>query len=91
MKSIVNIWSSKKLTLLGKITVLKIPKLVYKAFNLHAVLPDSIANKINQILCKVIWGSKWEKIGPSQLCRDIEEGGAKMIDMSRLIYICFTI
>ena len=44
MNSVLNIWSSRKLTSLGKITVIKsmvIPKLVYKSFHLHAVLPDT--------------------------------------------------
>ena len=48
MKSVLNIWSSRKLTLLGKITVIKsmvILKLVCKASNLPAVLPIFLQNK----------------------------------------------
>ena len=44
MKSILNIWTSRGLTLLGKITIIKsmvIPKLVYKVSNLPVILPDS--------------------------------------------------
>ena len=62
-----------------------IPKLVYKAANSHVILPDSFIKQVNQILFKFIWGSKWEKIGRSQLCCDIEEGGAKMIDIKQHI------
>ena len=66
MKSILDIWTSRGLTLLGKITIIKnmvIPKLVYKASNLHVILPDSFIKQVNQVLFKFIWGSKWEKIG----------------------------
>ena len=86
MKSVLNIWTSRGLTLLGKITILKsvvIPKLVYKASNLPAISPDSFIKQVNQILFKFIWGFKWEKIGRSQLCCDIEEGGAKRIDIKQ--------
>ena len=44
MKSVLNTWSLRKLTLLGKITVIKsmvILKLVCKASNLPAVLPNT--------------------------------------------------
>ena len=88
MKSILNIWTSRGLTLPGKITIIKsmvIPKLVYKASNSPVILPDSFIKQVNQILCKFIWGSKWEKIGRSQLCCDIEEGGARMIDIKQHI------
>ena len=34
---------------------------------------------------RFIWGSKWEKIGRSQLCCEIEQGGAKMIDIKQYI------
>ena len=70
MKSILNIWTSRGLTLLEKIIIIKsmvIPKLVYKASNLPVMLPDSFMKQVNQILFKFIWGSKWKKRGRSQL------------------------
>ena len=57
MKSILNIWTPRGLTLLGKITIIKymaIPKLVYKASNLPVILPDSFIKQVNQILFKFI-------------------------------------
>ena len=71
---------------MGKITIIKsiiIPKFVYKASNLPVVLPDSFIKQVNQILFKFILGSKWEKIGRFQLCRNIEEGEAKMMDIKQ--------
>ena len=57
MKAILNIWSSRSLTLLGKITVLKnviIPKIIYKVFHFPIFLPDSSVNKLNQTLVPFI-------------------------------------
>ena len=88
MKSILNIWTPRGLTLLGKITIIKsmvIPKLVNKTSNLPVMLPESFIKQVNQILFQFIWGSKWEKIGRSQLCCDIEEEGAKMMDLKQHI------
>ena len=94
MKSLLNIWSSKNLTLLGKITVIKsmvIPKIVYKASHLPAVLPDTLIKQVNQILFKFIWGAKWEKIGRSQLwCNIDEEGGLKWLILSN-IYLLYNL
>ena len=88
IQSIFNLWSARGLTLIGKITVLKtliIPKLVHKASYLPVQLPDSFIKQLNQKMFKFIWGSKWEKIGRSQLCCDVEEGGAKMIDVKQYL------
>ena len=64
MKLVLNIWSSRKLTRLRKITAIKsmaIPKLVYKASNLPAVLPDTFIKQVNQILFGT-WVSNWKKL-----------------------------
>ena len=85
MKAILNIWSSRNLTLLGKIKVLKyliIPKITYKASHLPIFLPDCFVNEQNQILFRFIWGSKWEKISTFiKFCCNIKEVGANMIDI----------
>ena len=78
------------MTLLGKITVLKtliIPKLIHKASYLPIQLPvpKKFVKQLNRVLFTFIWGSKWEKIGRSQLCCSIEEGGAKMIDVKQYL------
>ena len=61
MKAILNIWSSRSLTLLGKITVLKnliIPKIIFKVSHLPNFLPDSFVNELNQTLFRFICGLK---------------------------------
>nr|BAC82624.1 pol-like protein [Ciona intestinalis] len=79
-----NIWSSRALTLLGKITVIKsliIPILTYKLTVLPEIPPQTFINKLKQKLFRFIWKSKWEKINRTKMCTDIERGGAGMIDI----------
>ena len=88
LQSTLNLWLVRGLTLLGKITVLKtliIPKLIHKASYLPIQLPQKFVKQLNRVLFAFIWGSKWEKIGRSQLCCSIEKGGAKMIDVKQYL------
>ena len=62
-----------------------IPKLIHKASYLLIQLPEKFVKQLNQVLFTIIWGSKWEKIGRSQLCCSIEERGAKMIDVKQYL------
>ena len=90
MQTLLNIWASRGLTLLGKITVLKslvIPKIVYKATYLSVTLPEIFIKELNRIMHKFIWGSKREKIGRSQLCYDVEKGGDKMIASMSMYFL----
>ena len=90
LQSTLNLWLVGGLTLLGKITVLKtlvIPKLIHKASYLPIQLPEKFVKQLNRVLFTFIWGSKWEKIGRSQLCCSIEEGEAKMIDVKQYLTV----
>ena len=76
LQSTLNLWLVRGLTILGKITVLKtlvIPKFIHKVSYLPIQLPEKFVKQLNRVLCTFIWGSKWEKIGRSQLCCSIEE------------------
>ena len=88
LQSTLNLWLVRGLTLLGKITVLKIlviPKLIHKASYLPIQLPKKFVKQLSRVLFTFIWGSKWEKIGRSQLCCSIEEGGAKVINAKQYL------
>ena len=57
VQTLLNIWSSRGLTLLGKITILKslvIPKIVYKAIYLPVTLPEIFIKELNHIMYKFI-------------------------------------
>ena len=84
IKAVLNICSSRSLTLLGKIIVLKnliISKKIYKVSHLPIFLPDSFVNELNQILFRFIWDCNWEKISRLKLCCNNKEGEENMIDI----------
>ena len=88
VQTLLNIWPSRGLRLLGKITALKslaIPKIVNRATYLTVILSATFI-KEDQITYKFIWGSKWKKIGRSQLCYDVKEGDGKMIDINQYVH-----
>ena len=84
MKNILSLWSSRNLTLMGKITIVKsliIPRMIYKASILPLIIPKTLITKINKLLFKFIWGSNWERVSRNILCNNIESGGAKMLHL----------
>ena len=92
VKTQLNIWSQRNISLYGKITVIKtfaLSQLVYILSVLPS--PDSISSKksdpnecdffnvIERILYEFIWGgAKKDKIKRSTLLKSYEEGGLKM-------------
>ena len=86
MQSILNLWSVRDLTVLGKITVLKnlvILKIIHKTSRLPMHSPEAFVEQLDKLTFKFIFGSNWEKISRSKLCCNIEDGGAKMIDVKQ--------
>ena len=81
-----NIWSLSAFLLLGKLFVLRsiiVPKIMLKSAKLPMILPDSCIKNIYQVLFKFIWESKRENVAWWQLCCDIVDGKAKMIDIKQ--------
>ena len=80
-------WEHRKLTLLGKITVIKtfaLPKLIYPLTVLQT--PDTATIKtINDIMYKFLWDNKPAKIKREVLIKHYENGGIKMIDIQKFI------
>ena len=80
-------WQHRKLSLLGKITVIKsiaLPKLIYPL----TILQIPSADKIKQItssMFKFIWNSKPEKIKRKHITQSYQKGGLKMIDIELFI------
>ena len=81
-------WSHGKLTVMGKITVVKtfaLPKLIYP----FTVLPDptkQIINKLNSEIFPFIWDSKPDKIQRTRLYQDYKNGGLSLINLEHFIY-----
>ena len=74
-------WHHRKLTLRGKITVIKtlaLPKLIH----LLTSLPNmnvSMVNDLNRLFYNFIWDNKPDKVRRNTLVRDIPHGGLKMV------------
>ena len=63
IKTIINTWSARHLTLLGKITVIKslvIPILTNKLSFLPIEIPKKFIQELNKTLFHFMRGSKWE-------------------------------
>ena len=81
-------WQHRKLSLLGKIAVIKtfaLPKLIYPL----TVLPkpsDQTINLIKSKMYEFIWNKKPDKIKRKLLTHSYEEGGLKMIDIDKFIH-----
>ena len=82
IRKILSCWKYRRLTLLGRITVLKslaASQLVYLLFpmpsNYHAI------NEINTLFYQFLWNGKGEKIKRKIMINDYCEGGLKMIDL----------
>ena len=80
-------WQHRKLTLMGKIIVIKsfaLPKLIYVLSSLQSPPADTI-KRIETIMYKFIWDGKPDKIKREILIQDFGKGGLKMIDIKTFI------
>ena len=77
-----NTWKRRKLTLYGKINIVKklgLSKLIYNAvFN----VPKQYVEQINKITFNFIWDSKPAKIKRSTIIGERRKGGLKMCDFA---------
>ena len=60
-----------------------ISKIFHKAFYLPMHFPEAFIKQLDKLMFKFILGSKWEKISTSKLCCNIEDGGAKRIEVKQ--------
>ena len=83
IKKQINIWSSRGLSLYGKVTIIKyflIPKFVYISSLLPT--PNKFIKDLNQLIYKFLWNGK-DKIRRVSAINNYEEGG--MIDVESMI------
>jgi hypothetical protein len=81
-------WHHRKLTLLGKVTVVKtfaLPKIMYTL----SALPNpnhDIIQTINKSIYQFVWDGKPDKIKRTTLVKRIEQGGLKLTDITAFLY-----
>ena len=82
MRVILGCWKFRRLSLLGKVTVLKslaASQLVYILSPLPAYY--EAIQEINSLFYKFLWSDKVDKIKRNVMINDYPEGGIKMIDV----------
>ena len=83
VKEILRCWKYRRLTLLGKITVIKslvVSQLVYLLSPLGSNY--RVLNEINDLLYTFLWNGKGDKIKRKVMINDYGVGGLNMIDIS---------
>ena len=81
-------WNHRKLSLMGKVTVVKtfaLPKLIYPLTVLNTP-PVDILKQIKSEIFKFIWESKPDKIKRSTIMQDYKNGGLRMINIDYFIW-----
>ena len=82
LKTVLNQWSRRKLSLYGKITVLKslaLPQIFYLLLTLSA--PHYCLKQVNNLIFKFVWNNKPDKIKRQTLIGPYEYGGLKIPDI----------
>ena len=82
-------WQHRKLTLMGKITVIKtfaLPKLIYPLTVLPNIDEVTIKDIIDSMF-KFLWDNKPDKIKRKLITKDYKEGELKMIDLKKIFLL----
>ena len=85
-KKLINTWSKRKLTMYGKILIIKsiiIPKLTYIFHSL--IVPNDIVKQIESLLFNFLWNGTKEKIKRTTLIGHKLNGGIEMLDIETYI------
>lgn len=88
MRKIIYAWNHRKLSLTGKILVLK--SLVISQINYLANIlpfPNEVIKEIDQIIYEYLWNGKTHKVKKSIIIQDYKLGGQKMIDIETMVMV----
>ena len=84
IQNIVKLWKNRQITLIGRITIIKVlllSQLIYRLSVLPSPLPEQM-KKINDIFFDYLWNNKKHFIDQKVMINGIGEGGLNMIDIS---------
>ena len=85
LEKTLNNWKQRKLTLMGKINIVKtlgLSKLIYSASLLS--IPKGLIEKINKIIFNFIWDNKPAKIKRKTIIAEKKCGGLRMVDFEMM-------
>ena len=82
IKNVIETWQFRRLTLLGKITLIK-SLLVSQLIYILTPLPTytNALQTVNKLLFEFLWDGKGDKIKREHIIRHYEQGGSRMIDI----------
>ena len=87
MEKIISIWSKRKLTLPGKITVIKSLALS-KFVHLFLALPNppgALVKRLHKLFLSFLWNKGPDRIKRKFIIKDLEKGGLQMIQIDAFI------
>ena len=82
IQQLTNIWTSRSLSLKGKITVIRsliLPQIQFLFSMIY--VPDNILSKLDELLFKFLWNNKPPKVKRNTIIAPIEDGGLGMVDV----------
>ena len=88
ISKILSCWQLRRLTLLGKVTVIKslaASQLVYIMSSLPS--SQSFLKEIHKLLYNFLWDGRGDKIKRSVMLNEYKDGGLKMLDIRSLIML----
>jgi hypothetical protein len=81
-KRILDLWSQRDLSLIGKVTILKslaFSMITYQCCSLN--VPDEFLETVNSLAFKFLWSGKPNKIKSKTIIADYTKGGLRMLDI----------
>jgi hypothetical protein len=85
-KKVLDLWSQRDLSLIGKITILKslaFSTLTYQCCSLTP--PEDFIKTVNDMAFKFLWSNKKDKIKRKTIIADYPDGGLRMLDIETFI------
>jgi len=84
IRNVLSCWRYRRLTLMGKILVIKNLGASQLTYILAPLATNhEIIREINDLFCSYLWNNKGDKIKRSVIISEYEKGGLKMVDIAR--------
>ena len=87
IKSTISVWNMRRLTIIGKITIIKsliMSKLNYP-LSVLPTPPHTFFSELNNMLFKFIWSGGRDKVKRRTLISNVGEGGLNMVNVEALV------
>ena len=87
VKNMINVWSKRKLTLIGRVTVIKSLMLSKFAYLFLALPnpPGDLITTLERMFFKYLWNKGPDRITGKQIVKNIEAGGLRMTEVKAFI------